>query len=106
MQIHDLPFPFAVTGDPTSGARAEFGLRIDSPIADEAFDQLRCVVAWYARLGALGGLGGLTLLPDRVTAVLGNGEEPSMRGPEPIWSFDALCVSPKSLVMHAAPEAL
>ncbi|HEX6750880.1 MAG TPA: hypothetical protein VF092_26570 [Longimicrobium sp.] len=101
MEIRGLPFPVTVTGDPASGASAELGIDLAPPIAELGFDQLRCVVAWYAALGKLGGLGGADLPPDGTTAVLGNQDEPVSRGPRSIWRFDALCVDPRSLVILA-----
>jgi hypothetical protein len=100
MRIVGLPFGFEVRGDVASGGPAKLTVMLQAPLIDEAFDQLRCAVAWFARLGELGGLGGARITPAHVRAQLAS-DEPDARSLHPSWSFDALRVDPAAMVILA-----
>jgi hypothetical protein len=100
MRIAGLPFPVNVHGDPRAGTPAMLRVEIGDPIETERFDQLRCVVAWFAQLGELGALGGTALPPGWSRASLPTGE-PEARNNNPVWKFDALAVDPASLTILA-----
>ena len=97
MNILGLPFPFSVTGDVQRGGPATLELTLGPGFSKEAFDQLRCMVPWWATLGELGALGGSLVAPANGRANLLNGE-PEMAPGTATWRFDALAVAPEALV--------
>jgi hypothetical protein len=100
MRVAGLPFPFDVQGDPRSGGQATLAIHLDHPVPDERFDQLRCVVAWFAALGQSGTFAGDVLPVGQSRATLATGE-PDARGRSPRWTFDAFSVDPASLTVLA-----
>jgi hypothetical protein len=100
MRVQGLPFPVEVRGDLGAGGPATLHVVLDNPFDDEAFDQLRCVVVWFARLAEYGALGGQTVPPARVAAKLVS-DEPDARGLQPNWSFSSLRVDPNAIVVLA-----
>jgi hypothetical protein len=100
MKVVGLPFSVEVDGDVTAGSAATLQLFLDDPFDDECFDQLRCVVVWFARLASLGGFGGARVAPDACLASL-RSDEPDSRSLRPTWTFNALKVDPRAIVSLA-----
>jgi hypothetical protein len=100
MRITGLPFVVDVHGDPRSGGPATLRIGLQPPMVDERFDQLRCVVGWFAQLGEWGALSGDTLALGSSSASLPTGE-PDARTLHPMWQFDALAVDPRAVTILA-----
>lgn len=100
MNITGLPFPVSVQGDVGNGGPASLQLYLSPPLDDECFDQLRCVVVWFAELAQRGAFGGAKIHPADVLATL-RAEEPDARSLQPLWHFDQLRLDPTAIVSLA-----
>jgi hypothetical protein len=100
MNITGLPFPVNVQGDVGNGGPASLQVHLSPPLDDEGFDQLRCVVVWFAELARRGAFGGATIHPADVLAVLRD-DEPDAHGLQPLWHFDQLRVDPAAVTSLA-----
>ena len=100
MHVSGLPFSFSVTGDPRFGGPATFDVALGHNVAVEAFDQLRCVVVWFANLAQAGALGGEHLSPLDGAGLLVS-DEPVASGSVQRWQFSALRVAPAALTVLA-----
>ena len=101
MHVTGLPFSFSISGDLSLAAPATFDVELGPAVAVEAFDQLRCVVAWFANLADAGALGGEHLSPLDGVGTLLNGAEPISSGSLYRWQFSALRVAPEALAVLA-----
>lgn len=99
MNITGYPFQFLALGDPTTGGAAVLSVSLVQGYDSEEFDQLRCVVCWFAEIGGVGGFGGDTVHPSASACELVS-PEPSI-GPRVEWHFRSLAIDPRSLVVLA-----
>jgi hypothetical protein len=101
MKITGLSFPVQIDGDVTNGGPAVLQMFLGPPLDEECFDQLRCVVAWFAELAERGAFGGVSIKPASVLATLASAE-PDARSLQPSWRFDQLRVDPAALTSLAS----
>lgn len=97
MRITGLPFPFDIYGNVSSGGAATLRIELAPDYTDPGFDQLRCVVAWFAELAELGALGGEVMTPAAVRATLVT-PEPDQRWARPAWHFVSLAIAPAAAI--------
>lgn len=96
MHVTGLPFSFSIAGDPSLAAPATFNVELGPAVAVEAFDRLRCVVAWFANLADAGALGGEHLSPLDGVGTLLNGAEPVSSGSLYHWQLLAWTFNARS----------
>jgi hypothetical protein len=100
MRIIGLPFQFRIEGDVSRPSPASLTVNLDPGGTEDDFEQLLCVLPWFAELGKWRALGGAKVAPSAVQAKLREGE-PNHGAPNPTWYFEALSIDPKACVILA-----
>jgi hypothetical protein len=100
MRIIGWSFPVSVHGDVTGGGPCTIAVEWRTePDLQERIDRVRCVVTWWVRLAAEGGLGGQHIAPDQTRGQLVDDAQPQESLGGMRWSLAALRVDPRSLTI-------
>jgi hypothetical protein len=100
MRVVGWPFPVSVRGDVTAGGPCTLTVEWRTePDQKEQVDRVRCVVAWWVRLAAEGGLGGQHIAPAQGRGQLASDAQPDEFPGAMRWSLTALRVDPRALTI-------